>query len=232
MKKCLAVLMLVLMAPLLWAQNVPRTSYQELTAVGPQRFVDNGWYFCGMTQTPGTAYNLSAAAQASFLATQAMWTLKNTATVASGTRIFPQLAKIVFATAGTAGTRVEIAIAVDDVTRFSSGGTAQSIKNVNMDTTTFPTTIAALNAGDITAAAAGANVRYVARATLSTSIPAVGETYSLDFGNLSNQTATANKSASLPPISIGPGQSMIVHEWSPSQSGTPTGELLMCWIER
>lgn len=214
-----------------FAQNPARTSYVELVGIGTQRFSDNGWYFCAMSQTPGTAYNLSAAAQSSFLATQALWTLKNTSATATGTRIYPQLAKIVYATGGTAGTRVEVAVALDDVTRYSSGGTAVSIKNVNMDTTTAPLTVATVNAGDITAAAAGANVRYVARSTLSTAIPGAGETFTIDFGFPFSQPITA-KGASLPPVVIGPGQSMVIHEWSPSQSATPTGELLLCWVER
>lgn len=214
-----------------FAQNPARTSYAELVSVGAQRFSDNGWYFCAMSQTPGTAYNLSGATQNAFLATQALWTLKNTAATATGTRIYPQLAKIVFATGGTAGTRVEMAVALDDVTRYSSGGTAVSIKNVSMDTTTAPLTVATVNAGDITAAAAGANVRYVARSTLSTAIPAAGETFSINFG-FPSESSVVLRSASFPPVVIGPGQSMVIHEWSPSQSATPTGELLLCWVER
>lgn len=230
MKKILFLLLITLgLGSVVEAQNPPRVVNSALSGSAWTRFADDGTHFCAMTQTPGTAYNLSAAAQASFSATQAMWTLRNAATAAQGTRIYPVLAKIIYATAGTGGTRVEVAVALDDATRFSAGGTAVSIKNTNQDVTTA--SIATVNAGDLTANAAGANVRYVGRATLSTAIPAVGETYTINFG-YPVDASHIGKSASLPAVVIGPTQSMVIHEWSPSQSATPTGELLLCWIER
>lgn len=210
--------------------QIPRNPPQVLEAVGTHRFADDGNYFCAMTATPGTAYNLTGATQNAFLATQAVWVLRNTASGAvANVQVYPDIAKIVFATPGTAGTRVEIATSIDSTNRFSSGGTAQTISNVHMGSSLA--TVAAINAGDVTASAASGAVRYIHRATLSTAIPAAGETMGINFGGTTFNTYV-NRIASHPPVVLATGHSMVVHIWLPSQSAQPTGELMMCWWER
>ncbi|MGH8896329.1 MAG: hypothetical protein ACRDZ4_04725 [Egibacteraceae bacterium] len=208
------------------------TKYGEaaVQVFGPVLYplANEGQYFSAMTVTPGTAYTLTAAAQNAFSATQALWVLRNT-DAEGAKRVFVDHARIVFATAGTAGTRVEVAIAIDNINRYSSGGTAQTIANVNMDSATA--TVAAINAGAVTAAAVSGAVRYIYRGTLSTAIPAVGETHYLDFGGKIHSTHV-NKTLCVGPVVLGGGDSLVVHLWLPSQSAAPTGELQMAWWER
>jgi hypothetical protein len=210
--------------------QAPRIGLPEVIDVGPLRFADVGQYFCALTQTPGTAYNLTGATQNAFSATaSAMWVLYDNATTGDPRRIYIDHAKIIFATAGTAGTAFHVATATDTGNRFSSGGTAQTIVNVNSAVTR--TSIAVVNAGAITATAATGAVKYVGRATVSTAIPAANETYALNFGSVEDNTPV-NKMATLPPVVIGPGQSAVIYAWLPSQSAAPTGELTLCWRER
>jgi hypothetical protein len=190
---------------------------------------DEGSYFTAMSTTPGTAYTLTAAAQAAFSATQALVVLRNT-DAEGAKRIYLDFVRIVFATGGTAGTRIEVAVAVDNVNRYSSGGTAVTIANANMDSSNA--TIAGINVGAVTAAAASGNVRYTGRGTLSTAIPAIGETHSLDFGGAEVAASYIDKICRMPPTVIGGGDSIVIHLWLPSQSAAPTGEILVGWWER
>lgn len=212
-------------------QNPPRLSTADSAFTGAQRISDTGNYFCAETQTPGTAYNLSGATQNAFLATQAIWTVTNGATAAQGTRIYLDRAIVSLATAGTGATRTEMAIAIDDVARYSSGGTAQIVKNTNMDSTSLAS-IATVFGGDITAAAAGANVRYTARSVLSTSATAVGQGYAITFGGGFVTTPENGRMTALPPVVVGPGDVALVHLWFPGLSAQPTGELMICWLEK
>lgn len=209
-----------------------RMSQTEMIDVGGARYADAGQYFCAMTQTPGTAYNLTAAAQTAFSATQALWVVANTAQASDKRRIYLDIAKIVFATGGTGGTAFHTATALDNGNRYSSGGTVQVVFSPNMALTVAQTpSIASVRGGDITATAATGAVRYVSRSTLSTSIPLAAETYIFDFGSVSHNTHV-NKITTVPPLVIGAGQSVVIHAWLPGQSAQPTGELLICWRER
>jgi hypothetical protein len=209
-----------------------RLSQTEMIDVSADRFADAGQYFCAMTQTPGTAYNLTGATQNAFLATQALWVVANTAQAADKRRIYLDLAKIVFATGGTAGTSFQLSAALDNGNRYSSGGTAQTVFSTNMALSVAQTpSIASVRGGDITTTAATGAVRYVSRSTVSSTIPAAGETYVIDFGSIAHNTHIS-KMTTVPPLVIGAGQSVVVHAWLPSQTATPTGELLICWRER
>jgi hypothetical protein len=67
-------------------------------------------------------------------------------------------------------------------------------------------------------------MRYLHRFTLSSSIPAVGETYELAFGAPS-LLPSAQKAAAIGPVVIGPQQSALIFLWLRFQTATGTGEV-------
>lgn len=233
-KLCTAFLVLAALAGAgapVFADPPPRFSVSDAFLPGSFYLADTGRHFCAMTQTPGTAYNLSGATQNAFSATAAMWTITNTTTAAVGTRIYPERAFVLITTAGTGATRAEVAIAIDSTSRYASGGTSQVVKNVNMDSTTV-SSIATVFGGDIVAAAASGSVRYTARATVSSAATAIGQMYSIVFGGGNSVTPEGGRMLVLPPIVIGPGGTGLVHLWFPGLSAQPTGELMVCWNEK
>lgn len=185
-------------------------------------FASEGSYFVAMTATPGTAYALSGATQTAFVATTPTLLIFNDE-AAGGKSIYLDFMNIVFATAGVAGTRVEVAAVLDDIDRYASGGTALVAYEAGYTTSTIDETNAEIKAGAITAAAADA-AKYVGRGCISASIPAIGETYQIEFGKPVTGSK-ADKILRLPPLVIPPQHSGLVYTWSPSQSTAPTGEV-------
>lgn len=201
-----------------------------LTA-GTYGLADEGSYFHTMTATPGTAYNLTGATQNAWVATTPTFTVKNN-DAESAKRMYIDFVRIVFATAGTAGTRIEGAAIIDNVTRYSSGGTALTVYNDNMDLATATISTSAFG-GAITATAA-TQPRYICRFTLKTAIAIAGDSMMVNFGQVTSTGITAASApvATCPPAVIGGGDSFLLYTWQPSQTATPTGEVAAGWWER
>jgi hypothetical protein len=210
--------------------------YGELYSVpltaGTYGIADEGSYFQASTATPGTAFNLTGATQNAFVATTPTFTVKNN-DAENAKRLYIDFVRIVFATPGTAGTRIEGAAVIDSTTRYSSGGTALSAFNVNMDTGTATISTQAFG-GAITATAAGINTRVVCRFTLKTAIAIAGDSMMVNFGQVTTSgiTAASPPVATCPPAVIGGGDAFLLYTWQPSQTATPTGEVAAAWWER
>lgn len=203
-----------------------RTRYgeQQVFAVGGggmYPFAVEGSYSVFQTETPGTAYALSGATQTAWVATTPTVLVDNTGTSKS---FVPDFVNITFATAGVAGTRVEVAVVLDtNGPRYSSGGTV--LVDAAANGSTPITSSLVVYGGAITALAAVAPT-YVGRGCVSAAIPAIGETYQLEFGNTIPGSKT-DKILRLPPIVVPPDASLLIYTWSPSQSTAPTGEISM-----
>lgn len=194
---------------------------------GNNAIADEGSYFTAMGAAD-TAYNFSGATQTAWVATTPTFFIRNNA-AAAGVRIYMDYIRIKFTTAGTAGTRIEGAVFIDTGARTTSAGTALTVVNVNgaQQTATNSTGVVA---GAITANAA-VTPKQLYRFSLSTVIPAIGETYLITFGNQTGMTHT-DKTASCGPCIIDGGQTCLLYLWSPSQSATPTVEMNAGWYER
>jgi hypothetical protein len=202
---------------------------KQLLGVDLNSLADEGSYFAAMTATPSTAYNLTGATQTAFVATTPTILIFNNELANSYKRYYLDTARICWVAAPTAPTAVHGCVIVDTGNRYSSGGTALVVANVNDDDS--KSSLATVYGGAITAVAASANVRYLHRFTLSSAIPAAGETYELAFGEQSLMTS-AQKGAAVGPVVIGPQQSALIYLWLPSQTATGTGELSLDWWER
>lgn len=212
------------------------SKYGEVVTVpltaGTYGLADEGTYFHATTATPGTAYSLTGATQTAFVATTPTFTVKNN-DAEGAKRLFIDYVRIQWTTGGTAGTRVEGAAVIDNISRYSSGGTALNVYNVNMDSSSA-TISAQVFGGAITAVAASGNVRYSCRFALKLAIPAVGDSMMINFGQLEalGTVASGEPRASCPPAIVGGGDTFLLYLWLPGQTATGTGEVTAAWWER
>lgn len=206
---------------------------------------DEGSYFKATNATIGTG--IIHALTSSFSSTAAVFCLRNT-DAEGAKRIYLDYVRLITgatAIAMTAATSIEMAITLDNTNRHSSGGTAITPVNANMDSSTA--TIAALNFGAEVLTAASGSARTVARQAFARrAAPAMvtGDQFLWDFGVVGAQTlavagsatpATAPTSfgAVVSPCIIGGGDSLNFHLWYPSGATTaPTYEFEIGWWER
>lgn len=194
-----------------------------------------GAYFTATNATLGTAITGTAAPTA-FSATVALMSLYNSA-AAGGKDIVLDYLHLQPKAAGTNGTNFLYAMSGDRINRYSSGGTAVTPVNPNM--LSDATSLATLNVGALTAAAAGTSVRRLAHGQLRTVIKVIGDSYLFTFGDTSQKLAgiplEGTTQAALvipcPPVIIGPGCSWLFHEIAASQSVAATWEFSMGWWE-
>jgi hypothetical protein len=199
--------------------------------------VEEGSIFSAINPTISTG--IAASIQTTFSATNGLLSLRNNAG-ANGVRIQPMSLRIIPTVLPASTTRVECAIAIDSIVRYSSGGTQiTALPNVNMDSAR--TSAAVLHFGALTLAAASANVRYISRFQLSSVIPILFEEYYILFGCLGGDAGTLGGTTarrvtvSAPPVCLGPNanHTMTLHMWVPGNAATAGQyEFELNWIER
>ena len=126
------------------------------------------------------------------------------------------------------GTRVRNTITIDNGNRYSSGGTALTINNTNMDSLNGVNGVVGYK-GAITASAATAERRIVADPIFRWgTIMIVGDVYETVFGQQGptpSHTPVATVATfvkNVPPVVLGPGDSLVIVQWEASQSTAPT----------
>ena len=212
---------------------------------GTYGLADEGAYQVATNATIGTG--IIHALTTAFSATAALFCLRNT-DAEGGQRIYLDYVRLTTgatAIAMTAATSIEAAVTIDNTNRYSSGGTAITPANVNMDSSRA--TIAALNFGAVVLTAASGSVRQVARAAVPRrAAPALvtGDQILFNFGQMDSPTlgvvgaaapatAAANFYVPMPPVVIGGGDSINFHLWYPAGATTaPTYEFDIGWWER
>lgn len=199
-----------------------------------QMLADEGSYFVATNPTPGTGI-ASLAAPTTYDDTKPFITVQYTTT--SGRRLFLDFLKLQCTAAGTGGTALNAVIVVDNAaSRWTSGGSAITPVNPNMDDSTKSEAV--INVGALVAAAA-ANKRIVWVDTLRPVIPVVGDTYLIEFGGNPAMnslavagTAIANVAKKAPPVILGNGQNAAINLWLPSQSAASSYEFVLGFHER
>lgn len=210
--------------------------YANILLTGEQALVDEGAYFSAVNPTPGTG--IAGAITTGFGATAGLLTLRNNA-AASTKRLFPTYIRLINTVVPASATRTEALITLDNITRYSSGGTnLTALANRNMDSALASEAV--LHFGALTLAAAGGSVRQVSRFQLRTAIEVQYEEYLILFGDpVAASAQTLNGSANqrnivhVAPVVLGQGDSMQLHTWRPSNAVTgPTYEVEVGWFER
>lgn len=195
---------------------------------------EEGSLFSAVNPTPGTG--IAQTIQTSFSATNGILTLRNAAASANK-RIYPKLLRLINTVVGASATRSECLISVDNITRYSSGGSAiAALPNRNMDDVSASEAV--LHFGALTLAAESGSVRRISRAQLRTAIHVQFEEWVLRFGTGEGDGAVLAGTApsvikNFPAIVLGQGDSMQVHLWHPSNAVTaPSWEFELSWVER
>lgn len=219
--------------------------YQIPMSSGTYGLSDEGTYFKATNATPGTG--IIHALTTTFSSTAALFCLRNT-DAEGGKRLYLDFVRLTTgatAIAMTAATSIETAVTVDNTNRFSSGGTAITPVNSNMDSAQG--SIANLNFGAVVLTAASGSVRLLARSAFPRrAAPALvtGDQLMWDFGVVgapsvsvagSATPATAPSQFYMPmgPAVIGGGDSLNFHLWYPAGATTaPTYEFEVGWWER
>ena len=212
------------------AASWPLTSKGVLAAI-------EGSHFVARNPTPGTGI-IGHAAPTTLDDTKPLLLIKNNAGVRDGTVIILDYIRLRLTTAGTASTNVRFDMKLDSVSRYTSGGSSLVPMNVNMGSN--GSSVALVYYGAITAPAAGGNVRVVDGIEFRPVIGVVGDMYTLNFGGgghsvgslITSGAAIAHATANFHPVILGPGQSLLLHQWSASQSGAITFEPTVSWFER
>lgn len=143
---------------------------------------------------------------------------------------------------GASGTSDNYAWQLDSgASRYSSGGSALTIVNPNMDSaeTSVMSATNHLLAGDVVASVETANVRHGGHGQLRAAIMVVGDRYTFKFGGDPNPganvvaTAASRHIITMPPIVLGAEDSFLLAMYAPSQAVTAAVyKLRLAWWER
>jgi len=205
-----------------------------------------------------TASNLQSAitgpAGTAFSATAAMLTIYNSSTVTAPVRIMLDYLNLLAGGTAmsntTSNTGTFWSLVIDSVNRYTSGGTALTPKNVNMESNN--SSVAVVNFGALTTTAAAAARSLVGQRLFRVPVSATAlslanyDTWNINFGGVENTppifapasaTVQANINNALytaPPAVIGPGQTLLLHLWLVANAGQTAGNFLpeLGWWER
>lgn len=160
----------------------------------------------------------------------------------SSTRIFLDFIEIEVVTAGANGTQACWSAQLDTgTTRYSSGGTALTILNPNMQSsaTSVLATTSHLMGGAVVSGAENSTARIIGFGTLRPSIEIAGDKKVFIFGGdpaLGSDGAAAAKReqvVNMPPVVLGPtDQFLLALHGQASQSAAGVYKVRMQWVER
>src|SRR5574337_741024 len=180
--------------------------------------VDEGSYF---VTNNGQAAGLANSAATGFVATTPEIVIFNGWGVSdpAAKRIYLDFVRLIQAGTFTAGTSVQIAIVLDSISRYSSGGTELTANIAPSNITVGAVSKARVFVGAITALAAGSAAKQVVgQRYLKLAIAAVNDIYELrlDRADTYSLAPGAYTVQSLPAVSIGPQESALIYMWQPS----------------
>lgn len=140
-------------------------------------------------------------------------------------------------TAGAAGTQACYSAQLDTgATRVSSGGTALTSVNPNMQSSTVPSL--AILGGAVVSAVETASVRYLQHGSLRPSIEVAGDKKLFVFGGdpidttATAATAIRTQIVNMPPVVLGPTDQFLLALYAASQSSAGVYKVRMGWSER
>ena len=216
-----------------------RYSEAYVTPVTNKEFfaADEGSMFVAVNPTAGTGI-LGHPAPTTFDETKPFLNIYN-GNSAGGANIYIQRILLVDTVVSVGDTRTQFNFTIDNINRYTSGGTALTVANTNM--TAGNTTGASIFAGATIAPAAGSARRLLGNYVIKgANIDVVWDQIEFVFGStggstggvLTPTTTAQHFTRYMPAIVIGPGHSFLMYQWAASQSTGPTYELAVDYIER
>jgi hypothetical protein len=196
---------------------------------------DQGVFYNAVSPTPGTG--IIGPVSTTWDETKAILTVFNGGLV----NISPKFLRLHCTVIGTTGTGVRFTQTTDSGNRYSSGGTALVVSNSNQNSTNR--SAAQINFGALTTTAATAQRRLQSNKLFkSDGIEVVNETYQFSWGSpsqledpaslINNTTTLAHTSYAFGPLTIGPGQSFVIHQWRAAITVGITFEVEFGFIEK
>ena len=191
-----------------------------------------GSYYVAVSPTAGTGV-VGHAAPTTFDETKPYLLVYN----GSGQRLYPQFLRLHDTAVSVGDTRMQFTVTRDVGNLFASGGTAAVIGNTNSEAPGSAPGVVITQGAVVAAAATSARVllgNYCLRGT----IDVVEDTYTFVFGGTdgfvsgSRAVTVMDIAQSLPPVCIGPGKCLKVHQWAGSQSTGPTFEMVFAFVLR
>ena len=198
---------------------------------------DEGSMFVAVNPTAGTGI-LGHAAPTTFDETKPYLNIYN-GNAAGGNNIYIQRILLVDTVVSVGDTRTQFNFTIDNINRYTSGGTALTINNTNKSAGN--TTGASIFAGATIAPAAGSSRRLLGNYVIKgANIDVVWDTIEFVFGSTGGSTTSAVAPSTtatyftryMPALAIGPGHSLLMYQWAASQSTGPTYEVVVDYIER
>ena len=202
---------------------------------------DEGCYFIAHNATNDAATTLAGHAAPVLVDADASMTkpfihLRSALGLQSLTRHYLDFIEIEVITAGAAGTADSWAAQLDTgATRVSSGGTALTVVNPNMQSNA--TSALSVLGGAVVAGAESANVRDLGFGQFRPSIQIAGDKYMFIFGadpetvGSSSIATISHHVVGLPPVILGPTDQFLLALYSPSQSAAGVYKVRMGWME-
>lgn len=191
-----------------------------------------GSYYVAQSPTPGTGI-IGHAAPTTFDETKPYLLVYNGSTQ----RLYPQFLRLHDTVVSVGGARVQFTVTRDVGNLFTSGGTAATVSNTNSESQGNASGVV-ITQGAVVCAAATSQRALLGNYCLRGTIDVVEDTYTLVFGATDgfvsgSRAATVEDLAqALPPVCIGPGKCLKVHQWAGSQSTGPTFEMVFGFILR
>jgi hypothetical protein len=197
---------------------------------------DEGSYFVATNPTPGTGIAAPAAPGSTPDDTKPTLLIVNGSTTKE---LVLDYLRLQATAAGTNGTNFGVVMKTDiGPSRYTSGGSA--ITPVCPNANSSNTSNATVKFGAITAASATSSARLVWNGLLRSVIKVIGDTYTFSFGDsdskapgmISEGTAQYHPVIKCPPVILGPGQQLLVHDYAASQTVGASWEFNLGWWER
>lgn len=203
---------------------------------------DEGTYFRAHNPTNDAATTLAGhtapvLADADATMTKPFIHCINNAAITSNVRCYLDFIEIEVITAGVNGTADSWACQLDTgATRVTAAGTALTLVNPNMQSTTVPTLVP--TGGAITVGAESSLVRHLDHGQFRPTIQIAGDKYLFVFGGEPEQVGEtsiatiAHHVIGLGAVVLGPTDQFLLALYSPSQSAAGVYKVRMGWMER
>lgn len=197
---------------------------------------DEGSHYVAVNPTPGTGI-IGHAAATTFDETKALLTIYNANS--SYVRCYLQSILLDVTVVGVGHTRDQFTFTLDVGNLVSSGGTALTQSNVNADSAN--TSGLVVTFGAVVCAAATSSRRLLGNYVVKgANIEVVWDQFEFICGAVGGSTTVATTPTTvaahftrhMPPIVVGPGQILKVHQWAASQSTGITFEPVINFIAR
>jgi len=194
-------------------------------------------FFTATNATPGTGIETINDTPTTVTATTPQTIIYNQANATSGENqwVIPMYYRLSGTAVNTSGTNFRIAQYLDNIDRYTSGGTAITGKSTSYDTRTGytdRTPKARVNHGVLVATAAGSQ-KLIANTYLSDDVFVVDETVELVYGDqIGGGVKDTSSSMMVAPVWIGRKCSLLYH-WltTGTDSADLAAEIEICWAE-